>query len=118
MKEETKKVSAMGGILFYFVDTYLCFFLLLYSTNRHLLSSICFYYLANERSEKDTKMKEETKMREEGGGKISFFFHIPCIETHLYCFCFLLESTLLLFVFVVGMIIFIMDWCSYPFQCE
>ena len=30
MKEETKKVSFIGGILFYFVDTYLCFFLLLY----------------------------------------------------------------------------------------
>ena len=26
VKEETKKVSAIGGILFYFVDTYLCFF--------------------------------------------------------------------------------------------
>ena len=71
MKEETKKVSFIGGILFYFVDTYLCFFLFLYSTNRHSLSSICFYYLVNERSEKDTKVEEETKVKEETK-KVSF----------------------------------------------
>ena len=97
MKEETKKVSAIGGILFYFVDTYLCFFLLLYSTNHHSLSSICFYYLVNERSEKETKMKEETKMREEGGDKeqvgegecYGVYFN-SFVDTHLCCCCFLL----------------------------
>ena len=62
-----------GVILFSFVDTHLCCFLFLYSTTHHSLSSISFYYLANERNEEDTKMKEDTKvkedtkMKEEGG---------------------------------------------------